>query len=108
MTTASQTPTPSSSELPVEVRRTLTRLRARAWGVAAGLLFGIGLFGATLILVLLNGPNLGAHLGLLSVFLPGYSVTGVGSVVGLFYGFVIGYAGGWLTGRIYNALVPTS
>lgn len=107
MTTASQTPAPSGDDLPVEVRRTLTRLRARAWGVAAGLLFGLGLFAATLILVLLDGPNVGAHLALLAVFLPGYSVTGFGSIVGLFYGFVIGYAAGWLTGRIYNALVPT-
>jgi len=107
MTTASHTPTPAGDDLPLEVRRTLTRLRARAWGVAAGLLSGIGLFSATLILVLLDGPNVGAHLGLLSVFLPGYSVTGLGSVVGLFYGFCIGYAAGWLTGRIYNALART-
>ena len=108
MTPTLQTPTPSSDKLPLEVRRTLTRLRARAWGIASGFLFGIGLFTATLILVLLNGPTVGAHLGLLSVFLPGDSVTGLGSLVGLLYGFVIGYAAGWLTGRIYNALVPTS
>lgn len=107
MTTASEMPTPSGDQLPVEVQRSLTRLRARAWGVAMGLLFGVGLFAATLILVLLNGPNVGAHLGLLAVFLPGYAVTGFGSVVGLVYGFGIGYAAGWLTGRVYNALVRT-
>jgi hypothetical protein len=108
MINASSTPTPSGDQLPLEVRLTITRLRARAWGVATGLLFGIVLFAATLILVLLNGPNLGAHLGLLAVFLPGYSVTGFGSFVGLFYGFVIGYALGWLTGKVYNAFVRTN
>ncbi len=105
MTTVSEMPTPSSDQVPVETQRTLARLRARAWGVATGLLVGVGLFAATLILVLLDGPNVGAHLGLLAVFLPGYAVTGFGSVVGLVYGFGLGYAAGWLTGRVYNALV---
>jgi hypothetical protein len=85
--------------------RTPARLNARAWGVALGLLCGIGLFIATNILILKGGPVVGPHLGLLGAYLPGYRVTFTGSLIGLGYGIVIGYAAGWLMGRVYNALV---
>ena len=85
--------------------RTPARLNARAWGIALGLLCGIGLFAATNILVLRGGPVVGPHLGLLGVFLPGYRVTFAGSVIGLGYGIVIGYCAGWVIGAVYNALV---
>ena len=84
--------------------RTPARLNARAWGVAMGLLCGLGLFLATNILILKGGPVVGPRLRLLAVYLPGYEVTFVGSLIGLGYGLVIGYAAGWLMGRVYNAL----
>jgi hypothetical protein len=80
------------------------RLNARAWGIALGLLFGLGLFVATNILVLKGGPTVGRHLGLLGVFLPGYRVTIGGSFIGFAYAFLIGYVVGWAIGRVYNAL----
>ena len=80
------------------------RLNARAWGVAMGLLFGLGLFVATNILVLKGGPAVGRHLGLLGAFMPGYRVTLGGSLIGFLYAFVIGYGVGWAIGRVYNAL----
>lgn len=85
--------------------RTPARLNARAWGVALGLLCGIGLFLATNILLLKGGPVVGPHLALLGAYLPGYRVTFAGSLIGLGYGIVIGYGAGWLMGRVYNALV---
>ncbi len=87
----------------------LLRLNGRAWGIAVGLLFGGGLFLATNILVMKGGPNIGAHLGLLSVYLPGYSVSFVGSLIGFVYMFVVGYAVGRLIGIVYNRMigVPT-
>lgn len=81
------------------------RLNARAWGIAVGLLMGGGLLVATNVLVLRGGENVGQHLGLLSVFLPGYSVTFVGSLVGFVYMFVIGYGVGRIVGGVYNWLV---
>lgn len=83
----------------------ILRLNGRAWGIAAGLLLGGGLFVATNILVLKGGPTVGKHLRLLSVFFPGYSVTFVGSVIGFIYAFVLGYAVGRLIGGVYNKLV---
>ena len=103
MTPSQQPPTSSFDKLPADTRSALARLHARAWGVATGLLFGLGLFAATLILVLNSGPNMGQHLGLLSVFLPGYSVSVIGSFVGFAYAFVIGYGLGLLVGKVYNA-----
>lgn len=83
----------------------IRRLNARAWGIAVGLLFGGGLFVATLVLVIKGGPNVGQHLGLLRAYFPGYSVTLVGGFVGFVYGFVLGYGAGRLVGVAYNRLV---
>jgi hypothetical protein len=88
-----------------ELKRTLARLNARAWGIAIGLLFGGGLFLATLILVVKGGPNVGQHLVLLRAYFPGYSVSVVGSFIGFIYAFVVGYALGRIIGSVYNRLV---
>ncbi len=83
---------------------TLLRLNARAWGIALGLLFGLALFLATALLVMKGGPTVGAHLGLLGEYLPGYRVTWPGAFIGFVYLFVVGYAVGRIIGGVYNAL----
>jgi hypothetical protein len=93
---------PRSSDVPPEGRARLARLHARAWGIAAGALLGTTLFVATIVLVLKGGPNVGQHLKLLAIFLPGYTVTVQGAFIGFVYLFVIGYALGRLTGTLYN------
>lgn len=87
-----------------QLQDALLRMNARAWGIAFGLMLGLGLFLATNILVIRGGDVVGPHLSLLGVFLPGYSVTFVGSLVGFVYLFVIGYAFGRLIGEVYNRL----
>ncbi|MEP6905519.1 MAG: hypothetical protein ABI875_05515 [Gemmatimonadales bacterium] len=87
-----------------DVRNTLLRLNARAWGIALGLLFGVGLFLATILLVVRGGQEVGPHLNLLGMFLPGYRVSVVGAFIGFAYLFVIGYAIGRLVGSVYNAM----
>jgi hypothetical protein len=87
-----------------DVRITLLKLNARAWGIALGLLFGLGLALATLVLVFRGGPNVGRHLRLLGMFLPGYQVSVAGAFIGFAYMFVIGYAIGRLIGLVYNRL----
>ena len=84
------------------IRREVLRLNSKAWGVATGLLAGLGLFIATIVLVIKGGPVVGAHLGLLSQYLPGYSVTTVGAFIGFIYMFVFGYALGRMIGYVYN------
>lgn len=86
----------------------LARLHARAWGIASGLLLAIALFGATIFLVVRGGDHVGAHLGLLSVFFPGYSVSIPGAFIGFVYAFVVGYALGRIVGAVYNRVVRSS
>lgn len=88
-----------------ELRLAVARLNARAWGITVGLLLGLGLFLATNILVIKGGPNPGPHLSLLRIYLPGYRVTFLGSVIGFIYMFVVGYALGRVVGSVYNRLV---
>ena len=90
------------------LRNALLRLNARAWGIGMGLLLGVTLFVATNLLVVRGGQNVGQHLGLLSVYLPGYSVSFVGSLIGFVYAFVGGYALGRIIGGVYNRLVNTT
>lgn len=87
------------------IRRAVRKLNARAWGVAGGLVLGLGLFLATNILVIKGGQNVGAHLGLLRNYFPGYSVTFVGSLIGFVYTFVLGYGLGRAVGSMYNRFV---
>jgi len=103
MTTSHRTPSSQFEAIPAETQRALARLHSRAWGVAIGALLGIALFAATIFLVLKGGADVGQHLGLISVFLPGYSVSVLGAFVGFVYAFVIGYATGRLIGVVYNA-----
>ena len=90
------------------LERALTRLNARAWGIAVGLMLAVGLAAATWILIAIGpapGADVGQTLGQLRYFLPGYSVTPIGGVIGGVYGFVIGYAIGRVVGTLYNRLV---
>jgi hypothetical protein len=96
--------TPSEERV---VRKVLARANEQGWGLAFGLVCGIGLFLATAILVVRGGPNPGPHLGLLGVYFPGYSVTWIGSVIGFVYAFVGGYAIGRTVATIYNRLNPS-
>ena len=87
------------------VRKVLVRMNEQAWGIAVGLLLGVGLFLATVILVARGGELVGPHLGLLGIYFPGYSVSYGGSLVGFVYAFVLGYAIGRTIVVIYNRLV---
>src|SRR5215831_1668376 len=86
------------------LRKSIARANEQGWGIAAGLLGGLALFFATLVLVLKGGDSPGSHLGLLAIYFPGYRVTGLGSVIGFVYGFVSGYAVGRTVATLYNKL----
>jgi hypothetical protein len=88
------------------LRKTILRASEQGWGIAIGFLLGLGLFLATVVLVLKGGPNPGPHLGLVGIYFPGYSVTWIGSVIGFIYAFVVGYAIGRTVATIYNRLIP--
>ena len=74
----------------------------KAWAIGFGLTLAIGLFAATNFLILKGGSPVGAHLQLLRVYLPGYSVTFAGSVIGFVYAFVLGYLSGRTVVALYH------
>ena len=86
------------------IETAVARLRAGILAVVFGMVGGAGLFVATAWLLIKGGENVGATLGLLGNYLPGYAVTWPGAVVGLLYGAAIGAAMGWTLARVYNRL----
>lgn len=100
----------SKEEAPdVEVRGALatafSKLDRVAFGLSLGITAGVLLFLATWMLVIKGGAVVGPHLALLSQYFPGYRVTPVGSLLGLVYGFMAGFAAGWLYAFVRNAVV---
>ncbi|MCH9651944.1 MAG: hypothetical protein K0U98_27190 [Deltaproteobacteria bacterium] len=86
------------------VTKTIARLRAGIVAIVTGMVTGVGLFAATLWLVIKGGPNVGQNLGLLRAYYPGYSVTWGGSFLGLLYGAITGALLGWCVAWLYNFL----
>lgn len=80
----------------------LMRLNGSILGLTFGFLFGIAIFIATNVLLLKGGENVGQHLALLGQFFIGYRVTFGGSIIGLLYGFGLGYVTGYLIAVLYN------
>jgi hypothetical protein len=71
-------------------------------GVAGGVVCGVALFLCTLFAVWTG--HAAPYLHLLVDVYPGYTVSGIGSVVGLFWGFVKGFVGFYVLAWIYNKL----
>ena len=87
------------------VTRTLVKVDRVALGASVGAAAGILLFLATLWMALAGADVGRAYLRLLGEFFPGYRVTVVGSLIGLGYGFVSGFALGWAFALTRNVLV---
>lgn len=88
------------------LRRVVVRLSGNILGLVFGVILGLMIFVATNWLVLKGGPVVGPHLSLLSQFFIGYSVTFIGSLVGMLYGFVGGYLAGLFIAWVYNSIAP--
>jgi hypothetical protein len=84
------------------VRAAVVRIRARAMALVFAMVGGLGLFVATIWLVIRGGPNVGQHLSLLRSYFPGFEVTWAGGLVGFCYGALVGAVIGWCIASIYN------
>jgi hypothetical protein len=87
------------------VRRAFEQTSEQGWGLALGVVGALGLFVATIWLVIKGGPVVGPRLALLSVYFPGYSVTWTGAFIGAAYMFFLGYGAGRVIATIYNRIV---
>lgn len=86
------------------IEAAVVRMRARIMAVVFGMLGGTGIFVATAWLLIRGGPQVGLHLGLLSNYFPGYSVTWPGAVIGFVYGALVGAVLGYALAWIYNRI----
>lgn len=90
----------------------VARLRAGIMALVFACCGALGLFLATVWLVIQGGRDVGKHLNLLSNYFPGYSVSWAGSLLGLVYGAlvggVIGYALAWIYNRLARPRPPRS
>ncbi|MEO8159163.1 MAG: hypothetical protein ABI648_15305, partial [Betaproteobacteria bacterium] len=81
------------------------RIDVPALAVAMGTVCAIAFLLLTATLLLKGAPpdtQIGPRLGLLSLYLPGYSVSWSGSVVGAAYGWIIGAGIGFLWAVLWN------
>jgi hypothetical protein len=85
--------------------QSLAKLDSVALGISIGTLFGLAIFVATIILIIKGGDLVGPNLSLLSQYFIGYEVTPIGSLIGLFYGFVTGFLLGWFSSILRNLIV---
>jgi hypothetical protein len=83
----------------------IVRLDANIQGLGVGVLAGLGIFIATNWLIVKGGDPVGPHLSLLGQYFIGYQVTFIGSLIGLGYGFILGFLAGYSVARIYNWVV---
>jgi protoporphyrinogen oxidase len=74
-----------------------------ALGLSTGIMSGLLLFLATLVLVVKGGDIVGPNLELIEQYFFGYSVTMTGSLIGMMYGFVAGFVVGWSFAFLRNA-----
>jgi hypothetical protein len=93
---------PPTEREALAIRTAVARLRTGVVAVAMGTMGGLILFLATAWLLIRGGPNVGATLGLLSNYFPGYSVSWPGAFVGLVYGILTGGLAGGAMAWIYN------
>ena len=82
------------------------KLSKKAFGLTAGILWGVAIFLVTNFL-LLKGTE-GKTMTLLGHFCFGYSFSFLGSIIGLIWGFVYGFISGWLFAFFHNLFVKTS
>lgn len=84
------------------IQTAFARMDGVALGVALGVVAGVGLFLATVMLLLKGGEIVGPRLGLLRNFLPGYEVTWSGALIGLIEGGLVGFVLGFFGASLRN------
>jgi tetrahydromethanopterin S-methyltransferase subunit G len=85
--------------------QSLTKLDASALGIALGIFFGISIFIVTNFLIFKGGDHIGQNLFLLSQYFTGYEITYTGSLIGAFYGLLVGFVLGWLIALLRNTII---
>ena len=81
-------------------------LDKRAFGVAIGTVTALGIFAATAVDLLRGIPW--RALRLLSAYFVGYQLTWRGALIGLLWGFAVGFCAGWFVAFTRNLALAIS
>lgn len=82
------------------------RLNVRAFALACGILWGLLIFSLTWWVMLIWGAH--GYLTRIGLVYLGYSLTPLGSVIGLIWGFVDGLICGAILAWLYNLIAAKS
>jgi hypothetical protein len=95
-----------SPRLPPDLRPAFLPLHKRAFGMAVGLALGGLLCGITVV-HLVRQPDREFPLSLLGEYFAGYTVSWEGALLGLAWGFVTGFVGGWFLAFTRNVVLAS-
>jgi hypothetical protein len=98
--------TRSADQLTHMLESAFAPLHKRALGIATGLTAGLAVLLVTSFHVLARPEN-GPPIQLLSQYLYGYEVSWRGALVGLWWGFVVGFVAGWFLAFVRNVALAT-
>ena len=82
------------------------KLNVKAFALTLALIWGLGVFCMTWWIILFEGPDSGPNI--LTQIYRGYSVTPVGSLIGLVWGTMDGLIGGACIAWVYNSIASKS
>ena len=78
------------------------KLNVKAFGLACGIMWGLGLFAMTWWIIGFDGAT--GEVTLLGRLYRGYNISPAGSVVGLVWAVVDGFVGGAIFAWLYNRI----
>jgi hypothetical protein len=103
METESSRPVDNDAEpLPAHAAALVARLAPRAFGIATGSVAALFVFVLTIVPAVRGEPHLASHVGLLSQYLYGFTVSVGGAVLGALYALLVGFVVGNVFARARN------
>lgn len=94
-------------EIEPELDVAFAPLHKRCLGVAVGAVLGLLVFAVTIV-HMVRSPSEPYPLVLLRQYFAGYSVTFAGALIGLAWGFWIGFVIGWVFAFVRNAVLAAT
>jgi hypothetical protein len=82
------------------------KLNVKAFGLACGLVWGLGLFCLTWWIIAFDGAS--GETPFLGHLYRGYTISPIGSLIGLAWALADGFAGGIVFAWVYNRFVGTA
>ncbi|NOH01788.1 MAG: NAD(P)/FAD-dependent oxidoreductase [Chloroflexi bacterium] len=99
---------PEDKKFADTITRVFPKLDPVSFGLSAGITGSLGIFIATLFMLINGNETLSSYAGLLSQFLPGFSVSWRGVLLGMLDMFIFGFAFGSMAAYCRNLIVYAS